>query len=110
MRVIVIYVSLENLMDEESLQLSLFEDRTKERTLAKTMDAIRNRSELPFVRSQLHIRKRRQYPQQYEDIGRENCRDRGIIKFSPFLIPEHRKMLKELHEKEEKIPLLSREQ
>ncbi|MED4905404.1 DinB/UmuC family translesion DNA polymerase [Parageobacillus thermoglucosidasius] len=64
MRVIVIYVSLENLMDEESLQLSLFEDRTKERTLVKTMDAIRNRSELPFVRSQLHIRKRRQYPKQ----------------------------------------------
>ncbi|MGG2946924.1 hypothetical protein AAV833_09435 [Geobacillus stearothermophilus] len=32
-----------------------------------------------------------------------NHRDRGIIKYSPFLMPEHRKMLKELHEKEERI-------
>ena len=39
----VIHVSLENLMDEESLQLSLFEDRTKERALAKAMDAIRDK-------------------------------------------------------------------
>jgi DNA polymerase V len=39
----VIHVSLENLMDEKSLQLSLFEDRAKERALAKVMDAIRNR-------------------------------------------------------------------
>jgi hypothetical protein len=30
-----------------------------------------------------------------------NQRDRGIIKYSPFLMPEHRKMLKELREKEE---------
>nr|WP_017437515.1 hypothetical protein [Parageobacillus caldoxylosilyticus] len=39
----VIHVSLENLMDEESLQLSLFEDRTKECALAKAMDAIRDK-------------------------------------------------------------------
>jgi hypothetical protein len=32
-----------------------------------------------------------------------NHRDRGIIKYSPFLMPEHRKMLKELREKEERI-------
>jgi hypothetical protein len=32
-----------------------------------------------------------------------NYCDRGIIKFSPFLMPEHRKMLKELREKEERI-------
>ncbi|MEB4785128.1 YolD-like family protein, partial [Paenibacillus jamilae] len=31
-----------------------------------------------------------------------NHRDRGIIKYSPFLMPEHRKMLKELREKEER--------
>jgi len=39
-------------------------------------------------------------------IGRAsgmNHRDRGIIKYSPFLMPEHRKMLKELREKEERI-------
>ncbi|CAM4173090.1 DNA polymerase IV [Geobacillus stearothermophilus ATCC 7953] len=39
----VIHVALENLSDEESLQLSLFEDRTKERALAKAMDAIRDK-------------------------------------------------------------------
>jgi hypothetical protein len=32
-----------------------------------------------------------------------NHSDRGIIKYSPFLMPEHRKMLKELREKEELI-------
>ena len=30
-------------MNEESLQLSFFEDRTKERALAQTMDAIRDK-------------------------------------------------------------------
>jgi len=32
-----------------------------------------------------------------------NHHDRVIIKYSPFLMPEHRKMLKELREKEERI-------
>ena len=32
-----------------------------------------------------------------------NHRDRGIVKYSPFLMPEHRKMLKELREREERI-------
>ena len=32
-----------DIWDEESLQLSLFEDRTKERALAKAMDAIRDK-------------------------------------------------------------------
>ena len=39
----VIHVSLGNLMDEESLQLSFFEDRTKERALAQAMEAIRDK-------------------------------------------------------------------
>jgi DNA polymerase V len=38
-----IHVSLSNLMEEESIQLSLFEDRAKERSLAKVMDEIRDR-------------------------------------------------------------------
>ena len=32
-----------------------------------------------------------------------NHHDRGIIKYAPFLMPEHRNMLKELREKEERI-------
>jgi DNA polymerase V len=38
-----IHVSLSNLMNEESVQLSLFENREKERTLAKAMDEIRDK-------------------------------------------------------------------
>jgi hypothetical protein len=34
-----------------------------------------------------------------------NYRDRGIIKFSPFLMPEHRDMLAELREKEDDVTL-----
>jgi hypothetical protein len=34
-----------------------------------------------------------------------NYRDRGIIKFSPFLMPEHRDMLAELREKENDVAL-----
>jgi hypothetical protein len=34
-----------------------------------------------------------------------NYRDRGIIKFSPFLMPEHRDMLAELRERENDVTL-----